>query len=215
MGQTKPPKGAKPSKGEQTRARILEVAQRIVLAKGFSGTSIDEIIAEADITKGGFFYHFRGKADLARELMRQYLEDDDVFFRSTAEKADALSEDPLQRLLLFLKLLAQAMEELNDVHPGCLVASFTYESQQFDPEVRQLAADGLESWRHLFIERFQPVVEKYPMKIEVPLETLADMLTTILEGGIMVSRTMGDSTVLVDQLLQYRQYVRLLFGDAD
>ena len=61
-------------KAQETRNRILDVAQSLVLAKGFSGTSIDEIVADADITKGGFFYHFKGKNDLARELMRRYWE---------------------------------------------------------------------------------------------------------------------------------------------
>ena len=202
------------TKGERTRERILDVAQSIVLAKGFSGTSIDEIIAEAEITKGGFFYHFKGKSDLARELMRRYLVQDDEFFRNLLGQADELSEDPLQRVLIFLKLLAKAMEDLNEVHPGCLVASFTYESQQLDPEVRRLATEGMESWRRLFAERFEAAAEKYPMKVEVPLEVLADMLTTIFEGAIVVSKTTGEPAVLVQQLLQFRQYVRLLFGDV-
>ena len=203
------------TKGEKTRARILDRAQGLVLSKGFSGTSIDEIIAEAGITKGGFFYHFRGKADLARELMRRYLIEDDAFFREVAARADDLSEDPLQRVLLFIKLLAQAMDDLDEVHPGCLVSAFTYESQQVDPEVKELAAAGLANWRRLFVARLEPVLEDREMKIDVPVEVLADMLTTIFEGGIMVSKTMGDSQVLVDQLLQYRQYLRLLFGDVD
>ena len=202
------------TKGERTRERILDVAQAIVLAKGFSGTSIDEIIAEAEITKGGFFYHFRGKSDLARELMRRYLQQDEAFFQGLFDNADELSEDPLQRVLIFLKLLAKAMEDLNAVHPGCLVASFTYESQQLDPEVRQLASDGIAGWRKLFADRFVAAVAKYPMKIEVSVDVLADMLTTIFEGAIVVSKTTGEPEVLAQQLLQFRQYVRLLFDDV-
>ena len=37
----------------------MDIAQDAVLAKGFDATSIDEIVAAADITKGGFFYHFK------------------------------------------------------------------------------------------------------------------------------------------------------------
>jgi len=207
--------GDQPTKGEKTKERILDAAQGIVLAKGFSGTSIDEIIAEADITKGGFFYHFRGKSDLARELMRRYLADDEAFFMELIAKAEGLVEDPLQRTLLFLKLLAQAMEEMEDVHPGCLVASFTYESQQFDPEVQQLVAEGVARWRELFVARFEPILTKYPMKEEVPLDVLADHLSALFEGGILLSRTMNDSSILVNQLMQFRQHVRLLFGALD
>ena len=43
------------ARGEETRQRILDVAQDAVLAKGFDATSIDEIVANAEITKSGFF----------------------------------------------------------------------------------------------------------------------------------------------------------------
>ena len=83
------------SKGEQTRERILDIAQDAVLHKGFAGTSIDEIIAEAGITKSGFFYHFRDKNDLAKALLQRYLDTewtifDDLFAaRRSAERRSA------------------------------------------------------------------------------------------------------------------------------
>ena len=55
-------------KGEATRERILEIAEAAVLAKGFGATSIEEVIAEAGLTKSGFFYHFKDKHDLARQV---------------------------------------------------------------------------------------------------------------------------------------------------
>ena len=62
-------------KGEATRERILEIAEAAVLAKGFGATSIEEVIAEAGLTKSGFFYHFRDKNALAREMVRRYVDD--------------------------------------------------------------------------------------------------------------------------------------------
>lgn len=200
-------------KGERTRERVLAIAEGLILQRGFSGTSIDDIIDAADITKGGFFYHFRGKADLARALVLRYLDADELFFRRLVDRAEELVEDPLQRVLLFLKLFAEAMADIPGTHPGCLVASFTYESQLLDPELRSLMAEGVQSWRRLFVSLFEPVVEKYPMREEVALDDLADMLTSIIEGGIIVSRINDDPRALVQQLLQYRSHVRMLFGD--
>ena len=68
--------GIQPRKGEATRERILAVAEASVLAKGFGATSIDEVIAEAGLTKSGFFYHFRDKNELAREMLRRYVASD-------------------------------------------------------------------------------------------------------------------------------------------
>ncbi len=202
------------AKGEQTREHILATAESIILQRGYSVTSIEKIIGAAGITKGGFFYHFDGKNDLAKNLILRYLENDVTFFSGLADRASSLTEDPLQQLLLFLKLMAEAMEDLPDTHPGCLVASFTYEAQQFDDEIRELNAQGVLSWRHIFLEHFEKVEKKYPMKIEKPLEELADMLSSVIEGGIIMSKVLNDRKILPDQILQYRNYIRLVFGDA-
>jgi hypothetical protein len=66
----------------------------------------------------------------------------------------------------------------------------------------------------MFLEHFEKVVEKYPMKIEKPLEELADMLSSVIEGGIVMSKVLNDRNVLPNQILQFRNYVRLAFGDA-
>lgn len=83
------------TKGEQTRERIMDIAQDAVLHKGFASTSIEEIIAEAGITKSGFFYHFRDKNDLAKALLRRYTDNEWRVFDQLFKKADELSEDPL------------------------------------------------------------------------------------------------------------------------
>jgi TetR/AcrR family transcriptional repressor of nem operon len=202
------------AKGEQTRENILATAEGIILNRGYSGTSIEEIINEAGITKGGFFYHFKGKSDLARNLILRYLDNDLVFFTGLSERARSLTEDPLQQYLLFLKLMAEAMQNLPGTHPGCLVASFAYEAEQFDEEVRDLNAEGVLSWRREFMRHLESVAEKYPMKTDTPLDELADMLTSVIEGGIMLSRLLDDKDILPNQILQYRDYVRLLFGSV-
>src|SRR3954447_16588842 len=113
-------------KGDDTRERILAVAESAVLAKGFSATSIDEIIAAVGITKSGFFYHFKDKAELAKSLMLRYLAHDKAVLDDLFDRADELNEDPLHGFLVALKLFAEMMGNLPEAHPGCLAASFCY-----------------------------------------------------------------------------------------
>jgi AcrR family transcriptional regulator len=84
-------------------------AESVMLHTGFSGTSIADIIDRASITRGGFFYHFDGKPALAEAPIQRYPVQDDGILNGLFDEANAHSEDPLQRLLAFLKLLAQAM----------------------------------------------------------------------------------------------------------
>jgi AcrR family transcriptional regulator len=92
-------------KGEATRERILEIAEAAVLTKGFGATSIEEVIAEAGLTKSGFFYHFKDKNALAREMVRRYVATNDRLFDEIFARGNQLSDDPLQAFLISLKLL--------------------------------------------------------------------------------------------------------------
>jgi TetR/AcrR family transcriptional regulator, transcriptional repressor for nem operon len=202
------------SKGEQTRERILDIAQDAVLHKGFAATSIDEIICEAGITKSGFFYHFRDKNDLAKSLLQRYLDEEWRVFDRLFKQADELSDDPLHSFLIFLKLFADLMRDLPNGHPGCLVASYVYQDQMFSREVREMTTEGHRIWRRRFRARLDRIAARYPARIEIDLDDLADLLSSVADGGIILSKSLHDPSLLPRQIIQYRNYVKLVFLDA-
>ena len=202
------------TKGEATKDRLLDIAERHILRNGFAATSIENLIKEAGITKGGFFYHFDGKNALAYALMQRYRERDALLFSDLFKRAEELTNDPLQQMLVFVKLLAEMMADLEGLHPGCLVASFTYESHQVNEEVRQITADSVRDWRRLFRQQLDKINAQYGASHDTSSDDLADMLSTIIEGGIVVSRALNDPSILVKQLLAYRSYIQLLYANA-
>jgi len=202
------------SKGEQTRERLLDIAQDAVLHKGFAGTSLDEIIAEAGLTKSGFFYHFKDKNDLAKALLQRYLDRETLLFDRLFKQADDLSEDPLHGFLIFLKLFADVMGDIPNGHPGCLVASYCYQDFLFSQDVRDLNAQGLTSWRNRFRARLELIAQRYPPRIDVDFDALADMLSAVADGGIILSKSLRDPSLFPRQILQYRAYVQLVFSPA-
>jgi len=200
------------TKRDTTKGKLMDIAERHILANGFAATSIDVLITEAGITKGGFFYHFDGKNALACALMQRYREQDAFLFSDLFKRAEELTDDPLQQMLVFIKLLAEMMDNLEGLHPGCLVASVTYESHQVNEEVRSITADSVKGWRKLFKTQIDKINTRYTPKAKATSEDLADMLSTIIEGGIVVSRAVNEPKLLVRQLMEYRTYIRLLYG---
>ncbi len=198
-------------RGSDTRERLLELAEAAVLEKGFAATSIDELIAAVGITKGGFFYHFRDKGDLAKALMLRYLERDREILDGIFTRADELNEDPLHGFLVALRLFAEMLAELPDAHPGCLAASFCYQDQLFNREIRDLNRSGVLAWRVRFRERLERIAAVYPPKIDVDLDSLADMVAGLVEGAIILSRILKDRNALPKQILLYRDFIRLVF----
>jgi TetR/AcrR family transcriptional repressor of nem operon len=200
-------------RANSSRERILATAEAIILQKGYTGTSLDDILDKAAITKGGFFYHFNGKSELARALVQRYLAEDQAMFARLQERADQLSEDPLQRLLIFLQLLAEAVTGMSEVHPGCLAAAFIYEIQQFDDDIRDQLAAGILTWRDMIAVRLNTILLKRTPRLPVNIEALADMFTSTIEGGILLGRIFNNNSHLYNQVLTYRSYLRLLFDD--
>jgi AcrR family transcriptional regulator len=201
-----------PQRRAGTRERILAVAEAAVLAKGFAATSIDEIIAAVGITKSGFFYHFKDKAALAEALMLRYLAQDRALLDDLFRRADELNEDPLHGFLVGLKMFAEMMADLPANHPGCLAASFAYQDTLFNQDVRRLNAEGMLCWRRRFRERLERIAAAYPPRQEVDLDALADMMSTLVEGGLVLGRVLKDNTILPRQVLLYRDLVRSIFS---
>ncbi len=187
------------------------MAQESILAKGFDANSIEEIVAAAEITKGGFFYHFPDKNALAKALIDRYIEDEEALFDDLFKRASELSDDPLQRALIGLKLMAELLEDMPHGHPGCLVASAVYQDRLFSGDVRDTNRAALLNWRRRFREHFEEIAALYPPRDEVDLDCLADMVSTVVEGGIVVSKAIDDPRVTAYQVMLLRSYIKLLF----
>jgi AcrR family transcriptional regulator len=199
------------SKATGARQRIIAAARNSILAKGFGATSIDELIAEAEITKSGFFYHFKDKGELARVLLEEYIEEEEVLFDQIFDQGRDLADDPLQAFLISLKLLARMVEDLPTGHPGCLIATYCYQERLFDREVRDLNRKAVLAWRARFRATLDEIAERYPPKEEIDLDALADMVSTVLEGGIVMSKALARPRVLSEQVLLFRNLLKAMF----
>ena len=198
-------------KGEDTRQRILDAAQDAVLAKGFTATSIDEIIAATQLTKSGFFYHFKDKGELAKALLQRYIEADERIYDEIFGRAAELMDDPLQAFLLGLKMLSELFADLPNGHPGCLVATSCYVERMFDREIQETNRQAALMWRRRFRGMFDTIAQAYPPREPVDVDQLADMVSTVLEGGIVLSKALKEPRALERQILVFRALVKALF----
>ncbi|SPH17830.1 Transcriptional regulator AcuR [Defluviimonas aquaemixtae] len=199
------------TKGTETRTRIMDIAEAAVLAKGFDATSIDEIVAAAEITKGGFFYHFPDKNALARALIERYIETENKLFDDLWARARELNEDPLHAALIGLKLLAEMLEDMPNGHPGCIIASAAYQDRLFDAEVREMNRRAVLGWRTRFRPIFDEIAAIYQPREDVDLDALSDFVNTVVEGGLVMGKALSQPHMICGQIMLLRSYIRLLF----
>ena len=56
-------------KGERRKQELLQIAYRMFLQKGYEETSVDEIISQAGIAKGTYYYYFETKEQMLEEVI--------------------------------------------------------------------------------------------------------------------------------------------------
>ena len=189
----------------------MDVAQDAVLAKGFDATSIEEIVAAANITKGGFFYHFPDKNALAKALIDRHIEVEDALFDDVFARARELTDDPLQIALIGLKLLAELIDDMPNGHPGCIVATAVYQDRLFNADVREANERAVRGWRKRFRNLIDDVVAVYPPNDDVDLDHLADLVSGVIEGGLVVAKALDEPRATAQQVMMLRSYFKLLF----
>ncbi|WP_372639038.1 TetR/AcrR family transcriptional regulator [Fodinibius sp.] len=200
---------------KDTRANIMDAAQALILDHGFGGTTVGSIIELAGVSKGAFFHHFSSKAELGKELVQRYADEDAEHLEQTLLKAEGLSDDPLQQFLIFVNLFKQEIESLEEPFPGCLFASYLQQSELFDHNILDIIRESLLLWRTRVLDKLKKIEQKHPSRREVDLESLADMLMVIFEGSFVLSQSLNENKVIARQLSNYHTYLQLLYSSSN
>lgn len=114
------------SKGEQSRRVILDAAKRLILERGFSAVTLQDILDAAAVTKGRFFHHFSSKDALFSELLRDALTERTVLdYKEIASRAPS-SRAFDQLLFLFDRIIEWHEKGLAQELRLCLLATFFF-----------------------------------------------------------------------------------------
>ena len=128
-----------------------------------------------------------------------------------ARRTRGLSDDPLHAFLVFLKLYAEAMDEMVDDHPGCMVATITFQDLAWDGATRTMTIDSVKAWRAFFLNWLEEIALAYPPKAKVELPAMADNLLVLTYGGMTLAKALQDTRAIGKQVLLFRETVRRCF----
>ena len=73
-------------RSEETRTKILASAVKLFSARGFRAASVDDICAQAGISKGAFYHHFESKRALVLALLDGWLQTFDIAIEASRDK---------------------------------------------------------------------------------------------------------------------------------
>ncbi len=190
-----------------TKEKMLEAAEKLVLGKGFVGTTVDDICEKAGVTKGSFFHYFESKDELGRELLERYCANSkEAFFAGCCRE----EKDPLKRVFGFLDFMIKMAKEKGKT--GCLVGSMAQELADTNSAIRSICAKAFTEMAENLKKDLVEAKIKYAPKSKINPQSLADHFVAVLESGMLVAKVRRDSNTMASSLSHFKEYLKPLFN---
>ncbi|HET7015704.1 MAG TPA: TetR/AcrR family transcriptional regulator [Streptosporangiaceae bacterium] len=126
------------AKGEATRAFLLRTAARVFAERGYTGTSLNDLIAASGLTKGAFYFYFRSKAALALAVLR---DQQDRWLHQVSERVLSAGRAAEQ-----FQALPAVMLELLATDPGAWSITRLTKDMTEDPVTAEEAGKPMAAW---------------------------------------------------------------------
>ncbi|MEH7537272.1 TetR/AcrR family transcriptional regulator [Bacillus toyonensis] len=85
---------------EERRKEILETAERLFLTKGYTKTTVNDILKEIGIAKGTFYHYFKSKEEVMDEIIMKIIKEDVTKAKRIVSNPDIPVLDKLFKILM-------------------------------------------------------------------------------------------------------------------
>ena len=169
-----------------TRERLIAAAMQLFWRKGYAATSVAEILEQANVKSGSLYHFFPGKQDLLLAVLERYREG---LRPMLLEPAWARVSDPIARVFALLARYRASIVQ-TDCTYGCPIGALALELHEPDPPVREALAVNFHGWTSAVEECLAQAGARLPAGVD--RRELAQLVLTVMEGGVMQARTHRD-----------------------
>ena len=179
------------TKGEVTRQKIIEQAAPLFNRLGYSGCSMQDIMAATGLEKGGLYRHFNSKEELAEEAFRYSLR------RLTEARQEGMDE--VEGSVERLRFMIRRFVEIHSIIPGgCPVMNTAIDADDGNPALRKLVQEAVQQWKTRINRIVKAGIERGEIREDVEPRSIANNMIAALEGGLMISRLEGNRVAVHD-----------------
>lgn len=151
------------------KERILETASILFHQQGYNNTGINQIIAEAKVSKASFYDHFPSKEDLCIAFLNKRYD----YWSSEWEKFTSGAHTPREKVFQSFDFLMYMNEKEN--YRGCSFLNISSEIPDEKAEIHSVIREHKSKIRYFFSN-------------EIPDEALSDTVYLLFESSIVTGR---------------------------
>jgi TetR/AcrR family transcriptional regulator, transcriptional repressor for nem operon len=191
-----------------SKTRLLDATLKVVRSKGYTATRIEDVCAEAGLTKGSFFHHFKSKEDLALAAVAHWDMYTKGFFAAGSYHGAA---DPLDRLIAYVDFRkAMLTGELPEF--TCFAGTIIQEAYGTHPDISAACERNISEHAKTLEADIRAAMRKYDAGGDWSAESLSLHIQSVIQGAFILAKAKGSAAVAADGLDHLRRYLKLLFA---
>ena len=172
------------------KTKILDAALMVIRAKGYA-TTVDDLCAASDVTKGAFFHHFKSKDDLAEAAAEHWSKVTGELFEGAPYHGHA---DPLERVLGYLDFRMQLLTGDPAIRAAC-EASISRHAAKIETDIAE-------------------VMRQRGLRAQSTAKSLALHMQAVLQGAFILAKAKDDAKIAAASIDHLRCYIEYLFNPA-
>ena len=191
-----------------SRTRLLDAAQNLMLKKGFSSTSVEEICRAAKLTKGTFFHYFKSKEQLGKVVLERFCYNSRDMMEKSCCSQDKTT-DPLKKVYNHLDLVVKMAK--TPASKGCLLGILTQEMSDTCPSMREVFEDGFDEWARIFKKDLDAAKSQYAPRAGFDTQSLAEYFIAVVEGSQILTKAKPSRKFMEKNMEHFKEYLKTLF----
>jgi len=191
-----------------TRERLLDAARYLFWERGYTATGMAEILHRAQANAGSFYHFFPSKEALLLAVLDAYL---DGLEPAIVQPAFAASRDPIERIFAILAGYRARLAGTGCTY-GCPLGRLALEIEADNLPAHQRIAANFQGWTGAVRRCLEEGRGRFPKGFD--LDGLATFVLTVMEGGVMQSRSCRRMEPFDQSVAQLRNYFACLTGGA-
>lgn len=191
-----------------SKTKLLDAAVKVIRAKGYAASTVDDICHMAGVTKGSFFHHFKGKDDLAVAAAVHW---DQNASRLFADANFAKAENPLDRILGYIDFRAELLKgELPDY--TCYLGTIVQEVYGTHPDIRVACEQAFKHHLDVLERDIAAAKAIYAPQAHWTPRSVADFIQSVLQGAFVMAKSQQNAETILTSLGHLRGYLKTLFN---